>query len=110
MATAARARFWRILDRTLLVLALAPVLIWILSIIITMGLSYAGCQIDEGSAHSCVIAGQELAEFAYTSGVFAAWGGLLMLPTSFSIFMLWGVLRLIRLLFRARRSGSQTKG
>ncbi|WP_010138079.1 hypothetical protein [Oceanicola sp. S124] len=85
----------RRVDRIALWLVLAPLGCWVLAIAVTLGLTALGCQIDEGSAHSCPLLGVELADFAYSTGVFAAWGGLLVLPLSGGFALLWGIVRLM---------------
>ena len=92
----------RTLDRVAILLIAAPAVIWGLSILITLALGQAGCRIDEGSTHSCILGGVQLADFAYSTGLFAAWGGLFMLPLSVGFAMLWGLVRLLLLLVRLR--------
>lgn len=86
------------LNRIALVLVLAPLALWVTAMLVTLALGGLGCEIDEGSSHPCRIAGLDLSDFAYSTGVFAAWGGLLMLPFSGGFALLWGMVRLILLL------------
>ncbi len=44
---------------------------------------WAGCQLDEGSPHPCLVAGVDLGDFLYTAGVlgwlmFVTWPGMLV--------------------------------
>ncbi|MCA1337133.1 hypothetical protein [Pseudooceanicola marinus] len=94
----ARRPATRRLDRIALVLVLAPLALWLGAIGVTLALGAAGCAIDEGSAHPCTLAELDLSDFAYTTGIFAAWGGLLMLPFSGGFALLWAVVRLILLM------------
>lgn len=95
--TAPQTRILR-LNRIALVLVLTPLALWITAMVVTLALGGLGCEIDEGAAHACRLAGLDLSDFAYSTGVFAAWGGLLMLPFSGGFALLWGVVRLILLL------------
>ncbi len=49
-----------------LLMAIAPVLLTFAAAGIAQA---AGCQLDEGSAHKCIIAGQDYGETLYTMGV-----------------------------------------
>lgn len=49
-----------------LLMAIAPVLLTFVAAGIAQA---AGCQLDEGSAHKCIIAGQDYGETLYTMGV-----------------------------------------
>lgn len=104
-ASPRRQRRW--VDRVGLIGVLAPVAIWLLAVLITLSLGRYGCQIDEGSAHPCSVFGQDLSDFAYNAGFFAAWGPLFLWPISVGFAMLWGLTRLL-LLALPKPSGEPT--
>lgn len=83
------------INRIALWLVLAPLGCWLLAMAVTIALGGLGCTIDEGSAHACRLAGLQLDEFAYAIGLFAAWGGLIVLPISAGFALLWGGVRLM---------------
>ncbi|MGI3166302.1 hypothetical protein [Pseudooceanicola sp. 200-1SW] len=105
----ARSPATRRIDRIALILVLAPLALWLLAMGVALALGAAGCAIDEGGAHPCTLAGLDLSNFAYSTGVFAAWGGLLVLPFSGGFALLWGLTRLM-LLFALPQTGPAQTG
>ncbi|PJE31027.1 hypothetical protein SAMN06297129_3643 [Pseudooceanicola antarcticus] len=83
------------LNRIALWLVLAPLMCWLLAMALTIALGGLGCTIDEGSTHACRLLGLKLDNFAYSVGLFAAWGGLIVLPLSAGFALLWGGVRLM---------------
>ncbi|MBK7161443.1 MAG: hypothetical protein IPH79_02620 [Sphingomonadales bacterium] len=77
-----------------LLLAIAPVLLTF----IAAGIAQAyGCQLDEGSAHKCIIAGRDYGETLYTMGV-AFWMFILTalyLPVAIA-FAVAGFINMVR--------------
>ena len=59
-----------------LLVCLAPVL---LAVAAGVTASIAGCALDEGSVHPCLIAGADWGDVLYT-GMMMAWFGLITLP------------------------------
>ena len=77
-----------------LLLAIAPVLLTFIAV----GIAQAyGCQLDEGSAHKCIIAGRDYGETLYTMGV-AFWMFILTalyLPVAIA-FAVAGFINIVR--------------
>ncbi len=77
-----------------LLLAIAPVLLTFIAV----GIAQAyGCQLDEGSAHKCIIAGRDYGETLYTMGV-AFWMFILTalyLPVAIA-FAVAGFINMVR--------------
>lgn len=63
-----------------------------------------GCQLDEGSAHPCVIGGKDYGETLYTLGVLG-WLMLLTLPAGALALLVWLVVLLVH---RSRWKRRQT--
>ena len=86
----------RWVHRIFAVLTLGPVVLWLLAIgtIILLGVA-GGCRIDEGSVHPCRVLGLEVGEAAYTIGILAAWGPLLIGPICLLAGLLWVTITLI---------------
>ncbi len=59
--------------------------------------SHYGCQLDEGSVHTCVIAGKDRGSILYTLGMMG-WFMIATLPIGAGLVMLWLAVELIRLL------------
>jgi hypothetical protein len=57
-----------------------------------------GCKVDEGSAHPCIINGQDYGQLLYTLGVLG-WLMLVTLPAGLFAFVVW----LIILIFHRQR-------
>lgn len=92
------------INRLLAILTIGPLLLWILSITVVLFLgNVMGCTIHEGFANPCTIAGLDLSDFAYSLGIFAAWGPLLFGPVVLGAGFLWGAVALIRAI-RKRKS------
>lgn len=92
----------RLLSRLFAFATVAPLLIWLGALVLTLVLSGPmGCRIDEGSSHPCMIAGSDWGEAAYSLGMIAAWGLFFLAPVSFGAGLLWALVTLIR---RLRRS------
>ena len=65
----------------------------------------AGCHVDEGSVHPCVINGHDYGELLYTLGVMG-WFMLITLPAGALAFMVWLVTLLVhRAAWRKRPLG-----
>jgi hypothetical protein len=59
--------------------------------------SHYGCQLDEGSVHPCVIAGEDRGATLYTLGMMG-WFMIATLPIGAGLVVLWLAVELIRLL------------
>ena len=82
--------YWIVLFLVLVVM-LSP----IASVAVAGSLAHAyGCQVDEGSAHPCVIAGQDRGELLYTLGVLG-WFMLLTLPAGAVALLVWLIVLLL---------------
>lgn len=93
------------MHRVFALLTVAPVAVWVLAIAGTLVLGgLAGCRIDEGAAHPCMVAGHDLAQTAYTLGMLAAWGPLLFVPVCVAIALVWGAATLLRAALRRWRA------
>lgn len=92
------------MHRAFAIATVAPIGLWGLCVagvaVLSLG---AGCAIDEGSAHPCMVLGQDLGRTAYTLGVFAAWGPLLAGPVSVGMALVWGAATLARAFWRRLR-------
>ncbi len=67
-----------------------------LSLAISVALADFGqCQLDEGSVHTCLIAGLDLGPTLYTMSV-GAWFGLVTLPLLAATLLLWAAVELFR--------------
>ncbi|MEP9377624.1 hypothetical protein ABLE91_12970 [Aquabacter sp. CN5-332] len=62
----------------------------------------AGCTVNEGGVHPCLIAGADLGGLLYTMGVLG-WLGLVTLPVGAILLAVWAVLLLGHLGWRALR-------
>jgi hypothetical protein len=81
-------------------LTLGPMAFWLLAILAVLILSGPfGCTINEAGANPCTVGGFDLAEAAYTLGIFAAWGVLLLLP----VIAVGGLLWVVAVAVRKRR-------
>lgn len=70
--------------------------------------SLAGCNLDEGSAHMCVIFGSDKGEMLYN--MFAGgWMTILTLPLGAALFLLWLLATVGRILWRRRRIVQKAK-
>ncbi|MCI5095276.1 MAG: hypothetical protein MRY77_03075 [Rhodobacteraceae bacterium] len=99
----------KLLHLLLATLTLGPVLLWLLAIVLALFLGGPmGCEIHEGFANPCTILGLDLSETAYSLGMFAAWGSLLVAPVVLIAGALWLVLILISALLWVlrRRQGT----
>jgi hypothetical protein len=88
----------------ILAIALAPVG----SVIVASVIANAyGCHVDEGSAHPCIIGGQDYGETLYTLGVMG-WLMLLTLPTGVVAALFWLVVLLLHRSRWKKRQGAAT--
>ena len=94
----------RVLFRLFAVLTLAPIGLWLLSVVVVMILG-AGfdCTIHEGFANPCFVLGRDIGETAYGLGVFAAWGLLFVMPISLGMAVLWGAFTVVARLWARNR-------
>lgn len=70
--------------------------------------SLAGCHLDEGSAHMCVILGSDRGEMLYTMFV-SGWMTILTLPLGAGFFLLWLLVTVGRILWGRRRIAQKAK-
>jgi hypothetical protein len=84
-------RAFRIAMLIVTVVCVLPLVSLLLSLAIA---NLAGCALDEGSVHPCVIAGFDFGTALYTMFVFT-WLGLLTLPALGLALPLWGVVELV---------------
>lgn len=82
--------------------ALAPIVSVVACSIIA---NAAGCHVDEGSIHPCVINGRDYGELLYTMGVMG-WFMLITLPVGALAFGLWLVTLLLHRAAWRRRPAS----
>lgn len=77
--------------RVILLLFSAPIIFWVLSIMTVLAVGeLSGCQIHEGFANPCSLAGYDFGEVLYSLGLFAAWG-LLLVPIVWGYMIVgWG--------------------
>jgi hypothetical protein len=91
------------------------VMLWVLALIVLFALapiislvfagsvaSFAGCQLDEGSVHPCVLMGLDFGALLYAMGV-AGWLALMTVPLAGIALGVWIVAAVI-LYIRARRA------
>ncbi|WP_246149726.1 hypothetical protein [Tritonibacter litoralis] len=90
--------------RLFVVLTLAPIGVWLLTVVgvIILGAGF-NCTIHEGFANPCMVLGRDIGETAYGLGVFAAWGPLFVLPISLGMAILWGAFTLVARLWARNR-------
>lgn len=87
----------RLLSRLLACATLAPILVWLGALGLTLILAGPlGCRIDEGGSHPCVILGHDLGDTAYDLGMISAWGLFFLAPLSCTAGLFWGLLALLR--------------
>ena len=97
-----RPRWWS------LPLAIATILAWLPALLLTIAMvasDLTGCQVDEGSAHTCLVAGFDVGELLYTLAV-SGWLMLVTLPFMAATAIAWAAFGLhaaIRLMARAGR-------
>ena len=66
-----------------------------------------GCQLDEGSAHPCIVNGQDMGEQLYGMGVMG-WFMLVTFPTGLLALAIYGaILLVVWLVRRARRHSTR---
>jgi hypothetical protein len=53
-----------------------------------------GCKVDEGSAHPCMINGQDYGQLVYTLGV-SGWFMLFTLPAGLFAFVIWLIILIL---------------
>lgn len=93
----------RLIHLVFALLVIGPILLWLGAVGVTLTLAHAfDCTIHEGFANPCRIAGADWGEAAYTLGVFAAWGPLLLAPVVIGAAALWALFALLRVLLRRR--------
>ena len=97
------AIYWIVLF-LLLTVMLAPVG----SVVVAGSVANAyGCQVDEGSVHPCVIAGQDRGELLYTLGVLG-WFMLLTLPAGALAFVIWFIVLILHRAVWRKRSANES--
>ncbi|MGV8833826.1 MAG: hypothetical protein ACOH2N_17800 [Devosia sp.] len=103
---AAQVRFpwlvYGIIWTVIMLLTLLP----LFSVLFTAGVAGAnGCQVDEGSVHSCMVMGQDWGELLYFTGVMG-WLMLVTFPLGGGAFIVWLIVLIIHRLAwrRAHRS------
>ncbi len=86
----------RFLNRLFALLTFAPLGLWLLASAAVLALDHGlGCAINAAAASPCVLAGLDLSEPAYTLGLFAAWGPLLIGPICLGAGILWLLVAMI---------------
>ncbi|AEV37707.1 hypothetical protein PSE_3199 [Pseudovibrio sp. FO-BEG1] len=87
--------------RVLLLLFSSPLIFWIFSVILVLVAGeIAGCEVHEGFANPCSIAGYDISELLYSLGLFAAWG-LLLVPILWSYMIVgWGAYEIVAYAYR----------
>jgi hypothetical protein len=83
----------------ILLFAFAPVASVLISATIA---TQAGCDLDEGSVHSCMVMGRDIGETLYALFV-AGWFGLITLPIGALAFLAWAVALIAHVLIRRLR-------
>lgn len=74
------------------ILALAPFVVWVLALALTLGLTHlAGCRGSATAAEACRFAGADLSGLASSSGFMVTWGLLTVMPLFFISGALWFV-------------------
>ncbi|GAB4064360.1 hypothetical protein GCM10028812_02710 [Ancylobacter sonchi] len=81
-------------------LALAPLACALLAGLVA---DLAGCALDEGSVHPCLIGGRDVGELLYTMGVLG-WLTLATLPAGGLLLLVWGAVALLHLGWRGIRA------
>jgi uncharacterized protein (DUF697 family) len=94
-----------VINRLFAALILLPPLIWVaaLAFVVLLGQVF-GCEINEASAQSCIVLGFELAGIAYSAGMLAAWGPLILFPFTIAALLVFAVVALIRAALRKVRT------
>ena len=84
--------------------------IWpIVSVAIAGSIASAhGCQIDEGSAHPCIVNGEDIGERLYTMGVMG-WAMLFTIPTGAIALLIFLVVLLVIWLVRRGKAQNRQK-
>ncbi|MGH0003082.1 hypothetical protein ACQU0X_23685 [Pseudovibrio ascidiaceicola] len=87
--------------RVLLLIFSAPIIFWMLSVVIVLGAGeIANCEIHEGYVNSCSLSGYDFGELLYSLGLFAAWG-LLLIPLLWGyMFVGWGAYEIAAYAYR----------
>ena len=79
-----------ILRRIFGFLAVAPFVLWVLALGLTIGLTQlAGCKGAATAAEACRLAGADLSTLASSSGMMVTWGLLTVMPLFFISGFLW---------------------
>ena len=93
----------RLVHRIFALLVVGPILLWLgaAAVVLTLG-NLFGCEINEGYANPCLVAGTDWGDTAYSLGLFAAWGPLFLAPVVTGAAMLWGLFAGIRALLCRR--------
>jgi len=92
--------------------AFSPILVTILASFIA---NAAGCELNEGEAHACIIAGKDYGDLLYSMGVFG-WMTIFTFPLGEITLAMWGIVLLARFLWRilvikrSRMAASTTAG
>ena len=82
-----------------------PILFWIGSFVAVIVLSGGfGCKINEGNVHPCIVLGQDIGDFAYMAGFYAAWGLLIIGPIVMIAAALWLLTALLHRWWLRRRA------
>ena len=86
-----------VLRRLFGVLAIAPFVLWVLALAVTLGLTQlAGCNGVGASDAACRLAGFDLTGMAAGGGMVVTWGLLFVLPAFFFSGILWFVMGWLR--------------
>lgn len=91
----------RLFNYILGILTCGPIVMWLLSWVgIGIFGGLAGCRIDDAGTYPCEILGADLGGLAAYSGVFAAWGPVVLWPLVLSTGMLWALVAGMRMMTR----------
>lgn len=82
------------------------IVLWMILPLLSVLTAYAignafGCQVDEGSAHSCVVAGQDIGEMLYTMGVMG-WFMFVTIPSGLVALVIFLIVLLVGWLRRKK--------
>lgn len=86
--------------------AFSPILVTALASLIA---NAAGCELNEGQAHACIIAGRDYGDLLYRMGLFG-WVMIFTIPVGEIALAIWGIALLARFLWKVwarRRSRMQ---
>jgi len=98
---------WRLVIFALLgiaLFALSPILVTALASLVA---NAAGCELNEGQAHACIIAGRDYGDLLYRMGLFG-WVMIFTIPVGEVALAIFGIALLARFLWKVlarKRSG-----